>query len=103
MGQPPRKLPWRECLMLVGLVAIVGFVMALGVHHGCTHAPPPVDGPVPGSPRAGYCATADTGRPWLLTLLVAGLAVTVVLASRRRATVVVWSCVLIAIAVFVLA
>jgi hypothetical protein len=103
MQDQPRRLPWRECLILAALVSAFGLVMALFLHDYCMHAPSEVDAPVPGTPRADYCATADSGHPFLLTLAPAALALLVALASRRRSVIVVWSCVLIAIATAVIA
>jgi len=96
MAAYPRRLPWFECWAIVGLVAAFGFAMALSLHHDCTVAPSEVDAPEPGTPRATFCATADTGHPWLLMVLPAAVAFLVVLASRRRSAVVVWWCIAIA-------
>jgi hypothetical protein len=73
-------------LILVVLVACVGVVCALAVHHGCGDPGPPVGRPDPGTPRAQYCGTMD--RPgWRLAVVVLAAAAVIgaaVIARRRR-------------------
>ncbi|WP_210492777.1 hypothetical protein [Patulibacter sp. SYSU D01012] len=70
------------------LLLAVAAVCLLGLHAACTTAvPPPLDGaPAPGTPRAAYCAAADTpgtrGAVGVLCLLAA--AATGLAWPRRR-------------------
>jgi hypothetical protein len=72
---------------LVGVTVGVVFVAvacALLAHHSCTHAPPPVERPEPGTPRANYCGVVDRGVPWLAGLATLALTAPVLLLVRRR-------------------
>ncbi len=62
---------------------VVGILAGGGVHHGCVNPPPPVSLPDPGTPRAAFCATADTGQPWSQALLTMALAAVLLLLVRN--------------------
>jgi hypothetical protein len=71
---------------LVGVtlgVVLVAVPCALLAHHSCIHAPPPVERPEPGTPRANYCGVVDRGVPWLAGLATLALTVPVLLLVRR--------------------
>jgi hypothetical protein len=71
---------------LVGVtlgVLLVAVACALLAHHSCVHAPPPVEWPEPGTPRADYCRAVDRGVPWLAGLAALAVAVPVLLVVRR--------------------
>lgn len=49
------------CLAGIALVSASG---AFAVHQACYHPPPPVDIPVPGTPRADYCTRIEKLNLW---------------------------------------
>jgi hypothetical protein len=70
-------------------VIVIGVALTAGVsadltHHACTHAPPPVQRPEAGTPRASYCDAADHGAPWLAVLVAAVVATSALALCRRR-------------------
>jgi hypothetical protein len=64
-------------------VVLFAVVCALLAHYSCTHAPPPVEQPEPGTPRADYCGVVDQGVPWLAALVAGLLAGPALLLVRR--------------------
>ena len=83
-GAAPR-LSWTWTLALLVLVGCVGVVCALAVHSACVDPGPPVSRPDPGTPRADYCATADTPAARIATIAIALVATALgAVVSRRR-------------------
>jgi MYXO-CTERM domain-containing protein len=103
MTEAPVRPPWRECLVVAALVAGVTLAVAFSLHDDCIHGPPPVDRPDPGTPRASFCGTTDTGQPWGIALLFAALVIIAGAATRRRSVIVVWFSVVLAVIAVVMA
>jgi hypothetical protein len=80
-----RTLSWPAILGLTALVGCVGILCIVVAHSGCVNPGPPVTRPDPGTPRAGYCETVDTGTVRAaLVLLAVALVPVAALAARRR-------------------
>ncbi len=62
---------WRATAIAWALVLIVVVgISAAMAHSNCFEPGPPVDRPMSGTPRAGYCAALQATDPWLsLTVL----------------------------------
>lgn len=83
-SQPAKRLGLLAACLLVGAVALVALAAASLVRGSCLHAPPPVLVPVPGTPRAGYCAAVNGGAPWLLLVGAPAMAQALMTVALRR-------------------
>lgn len=87
------------CLTGIAAISVLG---ALGVHQACYHPPPPVDLPLPGTPRARYCGRVESLHLWpFLTGVPIVLTCLALLASWRHVRVAFVLTALIATAVLV--
>lgn len=68
------------------VVAVAAGLGAVLFHGACFEPGPPVDRPMPGTPRAGFCSAAEATRPWLSMTLgpIVAYLVAVALLRRRR-------------------
>jgi hypothetical protein len=73
----------RAVVVVVLGVVVLAVVCALLAHHACTHSPPPVEHPEPGTPRSDYCGVVDQGVPWLAALVAGLLTGSALLLVRR--------------------
>jgi hypothetical protein len=73
----------RGVVVAVLGVVVLAVMCALLAHHSCTHAPPPVERPEPGTARADYCGVVDHGVPWLAALVAGILTGSALLLVRR--------------------
>lgn len=79
-----RRLTVALAWWLVGWVAIGSLALVYVVHSECIDPGPPVLRPEAGSPRAHYCAVADTGSLWLLPIAAVLIVGLVIVVGRRR-------------------
>jgi hypothetical protein len=77
------RLSKGQVIVVCLVMSLFALPLAALAHHGCTTYPADIPRPLPGSPRANYCAVADAGFPVLqlvIPLLVVGA--TAVLTQR---------------------
>jgi hypothetical protein len=90
-------------LVVVGLVAVLGFVLGVLEHHYCTTAPSEVSRPDFGTPRYSWCKSHDETYRWALAVVPPVVVALVGLAFSLRVVVTLACAVLVLVAGFALA